>query len=146
MKILDEIGEPAMLEQLAEEASELAQAALKLARKERGDNPTPKTKQQCVADLLQEIADVKLVMSCLQSLIWFNDDEINRIKSEKLMRWIQRLKEAQKHQLYWKHVKLKNEYGRPYYSNLCSNCNHAQRTITPYCGGCGKRIRGAKDG
>lgn len=36
-------GEPALLEQLAEECSELAQAALKLARLERGENPTPKT-------------------------------------------------------------------------------------------------------
>ena len=31
-KILDRIGEPAALEQLAEEATELAKAALKLAR------------------------------------------------------------------------------------------------------------------
>ena len=42
MKIIDEIGVPAMLEQLAEECSELAHASLKLARKIRGENPTPK--------------------------------------------------------------------------------------------------------
>lgn len=41
-RILNKIGEPAVLEQLAEECTELAQSALKLARKIRGENPTPK--------------------------------------------------------------------------------------------------------
>ena len=41
-KIIEQIGECAVLEQLAEECVELAQAALKLARKKRGENPTPK--------------------------------------------------------------------------------------------------------
>ena len=36
--IIERIGEPAFLEQLAEECSELAQAALKTARKYRGEN------------------------------------------------------------------------------------------------------------
>lgn len=40
--IIETIGEPALLEQLAEECSKLSQAALKLARKLRGENPTPK--------------------------------------------------------------------------------------------------------
>lgn len=43
--IIDEIGEAACLEQLAEEAAELAQAALKMARIIRGENPTPLTKE-----------------------------------------------------------------------------------------------------
>lgn len=42
MTILETLGTEAVLEQLAEEASELSQAALKLARKLRGVNPTPK--------------------------------------------------------------------------------------------------------
>ena len=41
-EVIRSLGEPALLEQLAEECSELAQAALKLARLERGENPTPK--------------------------------------------------------------------------------------------------------
>lgn len=41
--VMDQIGEPAFLLQLAEECSELAQAALKLVRKMGGENPTPKT-------------------------------------------------------------------------------------------------------
>ena len=39
--IIDSIGLPAVLEQLAEECSELAQASLKYARLLRGENPTP---------------------------------------------------------------------------------------------------------
>lgn len=41
--MIEYIGKAAMLEQLAEEAAELAQAALKCARIERGENPTPVT-------------------------------------------------------------------------------------------------------
>lgn len=43
--ILEMIGTAALLEQLAEESAELAQAALKMARKLRGENPTPKPAQ-----------------------------------------------------------------------------------------------------
>lgn len=39
MKIIEEIGEAAMLEQLAEECTELAKAALKMARIIRKENP-----------------------------------------------------------------------------------------------------------
>lgn len=40
--VLEMIGTAALLEQLAEESAELAQAALKMARKIRNENPTPK--------------------------------------------------------------------------------------------------------
>ena len=59
-EVIRTLGEPALLEQLAEECSELAQAALKLARKERGENPTPKTLGECFKDLIAEMADVQL--------------------------------------------------------------------------------------
>lgn len=39
--IISKIGLPATLEQLAEEAAELSQAALKVARIIRRENPTP---------------------------------------------------------------------------------------------------------
>lgn len=52
------IGTPAVLEQLAEESAELAQAALKFARKLRDENPTPKSEEECLQDLLKELADV----------------------------------------------------------------------------------------
>lgn len=46
------IGTPAVLEQLAEESADLAQAALKFARKLRDENPTPKSEEECLQDLL----------------------------------------------------------------------------------------------
>lgn len=46
MKIIEEIGEAAMLEQLAEECTELAKAALKMARIIRKENPTPVTEKK----------------------------------------------------------------------------------------------------
>ena len=45
MKIIEEIGEAAMLEQLAEECTELAKAALKMARIIRKENPTPEQRK-----------------------------------------------------------------------------------------------------
>lgn len=45
-QVIEAIGLPAVLEQCAEELAELTQAALKMARKLRGENPTPMTHAQ----------------------------------------------------------------------------------------------------
>lgn len=93
--IVERIGEPAFLEQLAEECSELAQAALKTARKYRDENPTPKTIDECYDALQEEMADVMLCMN-----EWFDYREtdfcmgVAAIKREKKERWERRLKEA----------------------------------------------------
>lgn len=47
-----------LLAQLAEEAAELAQAALKLRRAYTGINPTPVTRRAAYNALLEELADV----------------------------------------------------------------------------------------
>lgn len=47
-----------MLEQLAEESSELAKAALKLARVLRKENPTPVTATEAQKNLIEEFTDV----------------------------------------------------------------------------------------
>lgn len=52
-----------MLEQLAEEAAELAQAALKLARIDRDENPTPVTSEQAQKNLIEEYTDVIMCTS-----------------------------------------------------------------------------------
>lgn len=52
--VLEMIGTAALLEQLAEESAELAQAALKMARKLRNENPTPKTHADCVSNLQEK--------------------------------------------------------------------------------------------
>lgn len=56
--MVEAIGEPAMLEQLAEECAELGKAALKLARVQRGENPTPVTSEEAWASLKEEYTDV----------------------------------------------------------------------------------------
>lgn len=90
MTILETIGTEAVLEQLAEEASELSQAALKLARKLRGVNPTPKTEEECWSVLLEEIADVQVAKEQLQ-LKGGQDFTIEEMVRVKTRRWKWRL-------------------------------------------------------
>ena len=91
--IVERIGEPAFLEQLAEECSELAQAALKTARKYRGENPTPKTIDECYDSLQEEIADVML---CVDEWFYYRETDfymgVAAIRREKYERWERRLK------------------------------------------------------
>lgn len=90
MRIIDEIGQPAMLEQLGEELAEAGQASLKLARLKRGENPTPKTEMQCLDALTEEIADVELCIEQLGDLV--DRGRIEAIKQQKYVRWCQRIK------------------------------------------------------
>ena len=64
--ITEKIGLPAMLEQTAEECTELAHACLKLARIVRGENPTPAKKIEMLDAVEEEVADV---MICVDELI-----------------------------------------------------------------------------
>lgn len=94
MLVINEIGIPATLEQLAEEASELSHAALKLSRLYRGENPTPKTERECIEALMEEIADTEL---CITELIpgnIINLYRIDEIKAAKLTRWLKRIMES----------------------------------------------------
>lgn len=61
----DRIGDAAMLEQLAEECAELGQAALKMARVLRKENPTPVTEDEAAAMVLEEAADV---LNCMDEV------------------------------------------------------------------------------
>ena len=89
--MIEVIGVPAMLEQLAEECSELSQAALKLARKYRGENPTPRSEMECLAALTEEIADVYCCLDQLKTLI--DDERVTAIKEQKMVRWRKRIEE-----------------------------------------------------
>lgn len=90
--MIETIGVPAMLEQLAEECSELSQAALKLARKYRGENPTPCSEMGCIDRLTEELADVEVCMNQLHGLI--DHERVTAIKSQKITRWKIRLEES----------------------------------------------------
>lgn len=85
-----------ILAQLAEEASELAQAALKLRRAIDKENPTPKSQVEATDNLIEEIADVQL---CLEILFYGSkfdtlDDKITLTKAAKKERWAKRLEIA----------------------------------------------------
>lgn len=54
-----------VLAQLAEEATELAQAALKLRRALDGTNPTPVTVKEAEAAVIEELSDVLLCCEIL---------------------------------------------------------------------------------
>lgn len=91
MNINEILDKTEILAQLAEEASELSQAALKLRRAIDGKNPTPKSISECVVALDEEIADVEL---CLCQLGFASDAHINTqasIMCRKEERWLSRL-------------------------------------------------------
>ena len=56
--MIKEIGEPAMLEMLAEELADCAHEVLKLARVLGHENPTPRTEKEVRASLREEWSDV----------------------------------------------------------------------------------------
>jgi NTP pyrophosphatase (non-canonical NTP hydrolase) len=85
--IKKEIPVTELLAGLAEEASELAQAALKLRRVFDKTNPAPTKEEEAIEHLWEEIADVKLYVSMLD----VNPREISRFMSEKQKRWESRL-------------------------------------------------------
>lgn len=73
--------------QLAEECSELSQAALKYRRSVTGTNPTRKTKEDCWENLTEELADV-IFSARLIGL--FADDVQEKIRETiqtKMVRW-----------------------------------------------------------
>ena len=89
--IIDSIGLPAVLEQLAEECAELGQASLKYARLLRGENPTPKTEAECLESLTEEIADVDLCISELMMEGLVDSNKVIDIIDQKGNRWKERL-------------------------------------------------------
>ena len=88
-KIVDYIGYPAMLEQLAEECVELGKAALKLARIIRKENPTPVTEDNAEIALIEEYTDV---VQCAQELGLKTDlIEMQEKKERFFERWKQHM-------------------------------------------------------
>ena len=84
--VRDNLGRPAILENVAEEAAELAQAASKLARILRGENPAGTTLEEALDNLKEEFDDVMLTGSVagLFGRAYY--------EARKLERWVSRLK------------------------------------------------------
>lgn len=89
-KISDILPMTEILAQLAEEASELAQAALKLRRALDGTNPTPKSVEECKKAFEEEYADV---VNCIIALDLDDAvfDRMQKMQYEKEVRWLSRL-------------------------------------------------------
>lgn len=92
--IRDYIGTPALLEQLAEECTELAQASLKYARKLRQDNPTPKKFCEIRDNFYEEVADVLVCMDELVKSKLIDYEYVIRTKKQKRKRWYERVWEV----------------------------------------------------
>lgn len=87
--IRSHLSEEELLCQLAEECSELTQAALKMRRATTGVNPTPVTVDEATRSINEEIADILLVLRVLGYPYEAQDVEL--IQNRKLSRWVQRL-------------------------------------------------------
>lgn len=87
------LGECELLCQLAEEASELAKAALKLRRAITRKNPTPISMDECRDQLIEEVADVDLIFKILGLLDGENKEKVLEIERFKKSRWEKRLKQ-----------------------------------------------------
>lgn len=88
-KIVDTIGPTAALEQLAEECTELAHAALKLARINRGGNPTPMDFEDAYKYLIEELADVRACVNVLDECYPLRNTRL--IEERKMQRWKHRM-------------------------------------------------------
>ena len=82
--VLNVLSERELLEQIAEEAAELSQAALKLIRAEGlSNNTTPVTAGQARTNLQEEFSDILMVAELLELIDCQND--------KKWQRWAKRL-------------------------------------------------------
>lgn len=79
-----------LLRQTAEEAAELAQAALKVIRAAKGT--TPLDGEDAVDMLVEEIADVQNCIAVLSERLPGLQDKANKISAEKMKRWKERLR------------------------------------------------------
>lgn len=89
--VRNRLSDPELLAQLAEEAAELAQAALKMRRVMDGANPTPVTFEQAHNNILEEICDVE---TCVAALLYNTPTAVKvraDLRAQKLERWAERL-------------------------------------------------------
>lgn len=77
-------------DQLAEEASELAHAANKMARVLRGTNPTPKNEWEAYKDVVEEYTDL---INVAKNVLDIRPDVL--IGRYKLYRWAKRIEQKE---------------------------------------------------
>lgn len=87
------VSQKAIMLQLAEECTEVAQQAIKIVRIRDGENPTPITQNEAINNLHGELGDL---FACLACLIGVDNDIVDKIKSQRLDRWRKRLEDMHK--------------------------------------------------
>lgn len=92
-KVRSSLPEEELLCQLAEEATELAHAALKLRRAVVKKNFTPVSVGDAVDNLLEELADVQVC--CIALDLEYARLEVEKTVCVKLERWAKRLEESE---------------------------------------------------
>ena len=91
--IANNISELAVLMALAEEASELSKAAMKLARaKGLLDNPTPISVAQAENDLIEEYNDLLNCIVMLNKVSGLTVSENTALRDSKYRRWAVRIR------------------------------------------------------
>lgn len=89
--ITTKLSDAVLLEGFAEEAAELAQAALKLARVIRHENPTPVDSATAKEHLIEEIADVLLYEDIVSQKLGIEMREVMDTVLAKRERWLTRM-------------------------------------------------------
>lgn len=99
--ISEKYGKLYMLRQMAEECSELSQAALKYIRALR--NETPMRIDEAIEHLTEEIADVRLMIDAVSATVlsWRDVDDMQAIKEQKLERWKTRMVDGDMDEYMW---------------------------------------------
>lgn len=101
--IAETLSDEDILCQIAEEAAELAQAALKLRRAITQTNPTPVSDEEAVDSIIEEYADTIgafeiWAAKCGGDGVRIVGADIAEIIDKKYSRWAQRIKEGKKHE------------------------------------------------
>ena len=103
--IANNISELAALIALAEDATELSKAAMKLARaKGLLDNPTPISVEQAEADLIEEYNDLLICVGVLNKMPSLTICVDVDLRKRKCSRWAERIKSYK--------TKLEEKHGR----------------------------------
>ena len=100
-QIAGKYGKEYMLRQMAEECSELAQAALKYIRAARKE--TPMRTDEAIEHLTEEIADVRLMIDAVSATVLSERDvdDVRAIKEQKFDRWKTRMVDGDMDEDMW---------------------------------------------
>jgi hypothetical protein len=94
--IKSQLTEEEILTQLAEEAAELSQAALKMRRAMTNCNPTPKSREECALELTKEVGDVWVCLELLDGIlrpVMEKEVDMGLHIEVRMTRWARRLRD-----------------------------------------------------